>query len=161
MRSVAEINGAEPTPVVWTVLALVFLLLAVTIPVGVAWLRRRRERARMQLPGGEGIEPARLEYLAALDDIEAAWHAERATGVETLGEAARLVREFVGLATDTDVASLTLVELEDRAMVRPELSPVVEVVQQGYPQRFATGTIDPGEVAAAVATAREAVTRWR
>lgn len=161
MRSVTEINGAEPSPVLWALVAAVSLLAAIALPLLVGWLRRRQLRSRILLPRGDGIEPVRRDYLAALGGIEAAWRAGETTGGEALGAGSRLVREFVGLVTDTDAGSMTLSELQQRAMVRPELAAVVDVVRRGYPERFADGEVDPGDVAASLAVAREAVTRWR
>lgn len=161
MRAATEIFGAEPVPALWWGIAGTCLLLAVALPVVLRYLARRRERARLRLSGGEGLEPTRTEYLAAIGRVDAQWRASRMGAAEAMGEATRLVREFVGLATDDDVNSLTLAELEERCMLSPDLAPVAGIVRRGYPLRFGGGQAEPEAVSETLSMARETVQRWR
>lgn len=154
------IYPAESTPGMWTVLAIVFLALAVLIPVLVAWWCRRHYRQELENSRGAGIEPVRRDYLKQLDALSEQWRKFGLSEGEALRQASSLTKQFVGVVTDTDIESLTLDELEERALVHPELKPVAGVVKLGYESRFAGDAIGSDQVGTSLCQARKVVAEW-
>lgn len=164
MRFVANvpphINGAEPTPTWWVVLGGVLTGLAVLVAVGAVLWRRHRYRKIQARTRDDGIEPLRRDYLALLAKLERQWQAGDLSGAEALRQCSRLARQFVAVVTDTGVDALTLAELGSRAMLRPELQPLVDLIAPGYQSRFAGLAMPDEQVPAALAGARRVIAEW-
>lgn len=155
-----HINDAEATPAIWLIWGIAAVVVAIVLPLAVALWRRHRFRAENGEGDAVGIEPVRASYLAGLDVAEKAWRAGELGDADALEWSSVAVRQFVGVVTDTDTASLTLAELRSGAMLRPELKPVAEVVERGYQTRFEGAPSADGAVAAAFAQARKVIEEW-
>jgi hypothetical protein len=164
MRFAAEtpphINDAEATPTIWLICGIAAVVVAIIVPLVVALWRSHWFRAENTEADADGIGPVRAGYLADLEAAETAWQAGDLADADALERCSGAVREFVGVVTDTDTAALTLAELRSRAMLRPELEPVAELVEQGYQTRFAGAPSAEGSVAAAFVQARKVIEEW-
>ncbi|ALN14696.1 hypothetical protein [Acidipropionibacterium acidipropionici] len=164
MRFAAEtpphINDAEAAPVIWLICGVAALVVAIAVPLAVALWRRHRYRIEQSVGTGDGIEPVRRRYLDGLARAQKLWQGGELTAPEALESCSGLVRQFIGVVTDTDVAALTLEELRSRAMLRPELEPVAGIVDHGYQARFAGRPVDDDLVASAFADARKVIEEW-
>ncbi|MDN5976371.1 hypothetical protein [Acidipropionibacterium jensenii] len=155
-----HINDAEATPAIWLICGIAAVVVGIVVPLVVALWRRHRFRAEKAEGDTNEIEPVRSSYLNGLEAAEKAWRGGDLGDADALEHCSGAVREFVGVVTDTDTAALTLTELRSRAMLRPELKPVADLVGQGYQTRFAGAPSVDGAVAAAFAQARKVIAEW-
>ena len=150
------IHPAEPFAPVWLVLALVAFVLAVLVPL--AWLWRRRQSQRSQARGnGDALGEVRADYLKRLDDLAEDWRAGGCERGLALAQASLLVRQFVGVVTETEADFWTPSELRAQVRRHPELETLADLVASNAGARFGGEALDVTEHLRQV---REVVEQW-
>ena len=137
----------------WLWIAVALVVLAVAALAWALWPRRTAAPAVSTPAPARDVERLRRTALQEIARIEGESAAGRLAVRDAHQRLSRVVREFVARASGLPVDRMTLAELEDAA-----LAPVATGVGQLYPGEF--GIADQ-PLAAAVASARTAVSSWR
>lgn len=151
------IHPAEPFAPVWLVLALVAFVLAVLVPLA-AWLWRRRQSQRSQTRSTtDALGEVRADYLKRLDELAEDWRAGGCERGLALAQASLLVRQFVGVVTETEADFWTPSELRAQVRRHPKLETLAELVAINAGARFGGEALDVTEHLRQV---REVVEQW-